>query len=99
MHAYIHTYFHKSIYSLHIHYILKYINETTQIILSRWLFHCKDPKNWPTKCIPDHDSLSVAAMKKLLSIYHGAIKPMENAYKYNEMRQHQVSGRLLLPST
>ncbi|XP_030208353.1 sarcalumenin [Gadus morhua] len=32
-----------------------------------------------------------AAMKKLLSIYHSAIKPMENAYKYNEMRQHQVS--------
>ncbi|CAL8331507.1 unnamed protein product [Merluccius merluccius] len=32
-----------------------------------------------------------AAMKKLLNIYHTAIKPMETAYKYNEMRQHQVS--------
>lgn len=30
-------------------------------------------------------------MKKLLSIYHTAIKPMEQAYKYNELRQHEVT--------
>ncbi|KAM6942298.1 uncharacterized protein PEZ65_004159 isoform 13-T13 [Lycodopsis pacificus] len=32
-----------------------------------------------------------AAMKKLLNIYHTAIKPMEQAYKYNELRQHEVT--------
>lgn len=32
-----------------------------------------------------------AAMKKLLSIYHTAIKPMEEAFKYNELRQHEVT--------
>ncbi|XP_078146153.1 LOW QUALITY PROTEIN: sarcalumenin [Centroberyx gerrardi] len=32
-----------------------------------------------------------AAMKKLLNIYHTAIKPLEDAYKYNELRQHEVT--------
>ncbi|XP_040001331.1 sarcalumenin-like [Xiphias gladius] len=32
-----------------------------------------------------------AAMKKLLNIYHTAIKPMEQAYKYNELRQYEVT--------
>uniref|UniRef100_A0A8C4IH95 Sarcalumenin n=1 Tax=Dicentrarchus labrax TaxID=13489 RepID=A0A8C4IH95_DICLA len=32
-----------------------------------------------------------AAMKKLLNIYHTAIKPMEQAFKYNELRQHEVT--------
>ncbi|CAN9510084.1 unnamed protein product [Ophioblennius macclurei] len=31
------------------------------------------------------------AMKTLLSIYHTAIKPMEDAFKYNELRQHEVT--------
>nr|XP_057929222.1 sarcalumenin [Doryrhamphus excisus] len=32
-----------------------------------------------------------AAMKKLLNIYHTAIKPVEQAYRYNELRQHEVT--------
>ncbi|XP_036798212.1 sarcalumenin isoform X2 [Oncorhynchus mykiss] len=32
-----------------------------------------------------------AAMKKLQHIYHSAIKPMETAYKYNELRAHEVT--------
>ncbi|KAI1886561.1 hypothetical protein AGOR_G00197060 [Albula goreensis] len=32
-----------------------------------------------------------AAMQKLRKIYQTAIKPMEQAYRYNEMRQHEVS--------
>ncbi|XP_020496997.2 sarcalumenin [Labrus bergylta] len=32
-----------------------------------------------------------AAMKTLLSTYHNAIKPMEQAFKYNELRQHEVT--------
>ncbi|XP_037621032.1 sarcalumenin-like isoform X2 [Sebastes umbrosus] len=32
-----------------------------------------------------------AAMKKLLNIYHTTIRPMEQAYKYNELRQHEVT--------
>ncbi|XP_051978372.1 sarcalumenin-like isoform X2 [Xyrauchen texanus] len=33
----------------------------------------------------------VDALKKLQHIYNTAIKPVENAYKYNELRQHEVS--------
>ncbi|KAG7486673.1 sarcalumenin-like [Solea senegalensis] len=32
-----------------------------------------------------------AAMKTLLNSYHTAIKPMEEAFKYNELRQHEVT--------
>ncbi|XP_056264244.1 proteoglycan 4-like isoform X2 [Pseudoliparis swirei] len=32
-----------------------------------------------------------AAMKKLLNIFHTAIQPMERAFKYNELRQHEVT--------
>ncbi|KAF7653337.1 hypothetical protein LDENG_00084180 [Lucifuga dentata] len=32
-----------------------------------------------------------AALKKLLNIYHAAIKPLEQTYKYNELRQHEVT--------
>ncbi|KAL2086937.1 hypothetical protein ACEWY4_017996 [Coilia grayii] len=32
-----------------------------------------------------------ATLKKLQSIYHSAIKPMEQVYKYSELRQHEVS--------
>ncbi|XP_038163287.1 sarcalumenin-like [Cyprinodon tularosa] len=31
------------------------------------------------------------AIKRLLNIYHKAIKPMEQVYKYNELRQHEVT--------
>lgn len=34
-----------------------------------------------------------AALQKLRKIYHSSIKPMEQAYKYNELRQHEISGR------
>ncbi|XP_047434574.1 sarcalumenin-like [Mugil cephalus] len=32
-----------------------------------------------------------SAMKTLLNIYHKSIKPMEQAFKYNELRQHEVT--------
>lgn len=31
-------------------------------------------------------------MKKLLNIYYTAIRPVEQAFKYNELRQHEVTG-------
>ncbi|XP_041838095.1 sarcalumenin-like [Melanotaenia boesemani] len=31
------------------------------------------------------------AIKTVLNIYHKAIKPMEQAFKYNELRQHEVT--------
>jgi len=34
----------------------------------------------------------IDALKKLQHVYNTAIKPLENAYKYNELRQHEVSG-------
>ncbi|XP_016427592.1 sarcalumenin-like isoform X1 [Sinocyclocheilus rhinocerous] len=33
----------------------------------------------------------VDALKKLQHVYNTAIKPMDKAYKYNELRQHEVS--------
>lgn len=33
-----------------------------------------------------------AALERLRKIYHTSIKPMEQAYKYNELRQHEISG-------
>lgn len=33
-----------------------------------------------------------AAVERLRKIYHTSIKPMEQAYKYNELRQHEISG-------
>ncbi|MED6278069.1 hypothetical protein CHARACLAT_019859 [Characodon lateralis] len=33
-----------------------------------------------------------AAIQKLRKIYHSSIKPMEQAYKYNELRQHEISA-------
>ncbi|KAJ8251500.1 hypothetical protein GJAV_G00222030, partial [Gymnothorax javanicus] len=32
-----------------------------------------------------------AALQRLRKIYHSSIKPMEQAYKYNELRQHEIS--------
>lgn len=37
--------------------------------------------------------LCPAAMRKLLNIYHTAIRPVEQAFKYNELRQHEVTGK------
>lgn len=37
-------------------------------------------------------SCPAAALERLRKIYHTSIKPMEQAYKYNELRQHEISG-------
>ncbi|XP_053529856.1 sarcalumenin isoform X1 [Ictalurus punctatus] len=33
-----------------------------------------------------------AALQKLRMIYHNSIRPMEHAYKYSELRQHEISA-------
>ncbi|GAA6090773.1 sarcalumenin isoform X1 [Tachysurus ichikawai] len=33
-----------------------------------------------------------AALQKLRMTYHNSIRPMEHAYKYNELRQHEISA-------
>ncbi|XP_036003924.1 sarcalumenin-like [Fundulus heteroclitus] len=33
-----------------------------------------------------------AAIQKLRKVYHTSVKPMEQAYKYNELRQHEISA-------
>ncbi|KAJ8398762.1 hypothetical protein AAFF_G00419590 [Aldrovandia affinis] len=33
-----------------------------------------------------------ASLQRLRKIYHSSIKPMEQAYKYNELRQHEISA-------
>ncbi len=40
-----------------------------------------------------------AALQRLRKIYHSSIRPMEQAYKYNELRQHEISGTVSLLST
>lgn len=35
----------------------------------------------------------VGSIKTLMNIYHKDIKPMEQAFKYNELRQHEVTGK------
>ncbi|MGH0167315.1 UNVERIFIED_CONTAM: hypothetical protein FKN15_051808 [Acipenser sinensis] len=32
-----------------------------------------------------------AALQRLRKVYHSAIKPLEQAYRYNELRQHEIS--------
>uniref|UniRef100_A0A8C1MH18 Sarcalumenin n=1 Tax=Cyprinus carpio TaxID=7962 RepID=A0A8C1MH18_CYPCA len=32
-----------------------------------------------------------SAKLRLMKIYHNSIRPMEQAYKYNELRQHEIS--------
>lgn len=41
---------------------------------------------------PSPSSCPPAALERLRKIYHTSIKPMEQAYKYNELRQHEISG-------
>lgn len=43
-------------------------------------------------CLNIPSSCSPAALERLRKIYHTSIKPMEQAYKYNELRQHEISG-------
>nr|XP_015215429.1 PREDICTED: sarcalumenin isoform X1 [Lepisosteus oculatus] len=33
-----------------------------------------------------------AALQRLRKIYHSSIKPLEQAYRYNELRQHEISA-------
>lgn len=35
----------------------------------------------------------IDALKKLQHVYNSAINPLEKAYRYNELRQHEVSGK------
>ncbi len=42
--------------------------------------------------LSSHPALHPAALERLRKIYHTSIKPMEQAYKYNELRQHEISG-------
>ncbi|MGH0170350.1 UNVERIFIED_CONTAM: hypothetical protein FKN15_000810 [Acipenser sinensis] len=38
-----------------------------------------------------------AALQRLRKIYHSAIKPLEQAYRYNELRQHEISAHRYHP--
>ena len=39
-----------------------------------------------------HSSLPPAVLQRLRKIYHSSIKPLEQSYKYNELRQHEITG-------
>lgn len=42
-------------------------------------------------------SLSPAVLQRLRKIYHSSIKPLEQSYKYNELRQHEITGTAPVP--
>lgn len=45
----------------------------------------------PDDLLP-HPPLSTAVLQRLRKIYHSSIKPLEQSYKYNELRQHEITG-------
>lgn len=46
---------------------------------------------------PPPSSLSLAVLQRLRKIYHSSIKPLEQSYKYNELRQHEITGTAPVP--
>lgn len=45
--------------------------------------------------LPFHPSLPPVVLQRLRKIYHSSIKPLEQSYKYNELRQHEITGTLV----
>lgn len=47
----------------------------------------------PVRPLPDPcPSLPPVVLQRLRKIYHSSIKPLEQSYKYNELRQHEITG-------
>lgn len=34
-------------------------------------------------------------LQRLRKIYHSSIKPLEHSYRYNELRQHEITGNAM----
>lgn len=37
-------------------------------------------------------ALPPGVLQRLRKIYHSSIKPLEHSYRYNELRQHEITG-------
>lgn len=37
-------------------------------------------------------SAPAGVLQRLRKIYHSSIKPLEQSYRYNELRQHEITG-------
>lgn len=46
----------------------------------------------PCQTLTLHPSLPPVVLQRLRKIYHSSIKPLEQSYKYNELRQHEITG-------
>lgn len=46
----------------------------------------------PALMLSLHPSLLAVVLQRLRKIYHSSIKPLEQSYKYNELRQHEITG-------
>lgn len=71
-------------------------NGLTNVILLRIIVITSCPRLPPLHAslntLSSPFSCPPAALERLRKIYHTSIKPMEQAYKYNELRQHEISG-------
>lgn len=46
-------------------------------------------------CLPFthlHAFALAGVLQRLRKIYHSSIKPLEHSYRYNELRQHEITG-------
>lgn len=51
-------------------------------------------EQWAGLTFPSSPHLSLAAiLQRLRKIYHSSIKPLEQSYRYNELRQHEITGK------
>lgn len=39
-----------------------------------------------------HSFAPTGVLQRLRKIYHSSIKPLEQSYRYNELRQHEITG-------
>lgn len=42
-----------------------------------------------------HASAPTGVLQRLRKIYHSSIKPLEQSYRYNELRQHEITGNAM----
>lgn len=50
------------------------------------------PGRWGLPFTRPHASAPAGVLQRLRKIYHSSIKPLEQSYRYNELRQHEITG-------
>lgn len=50
------------------------------------------PAWWGLSLSHAHMLCPPGVLQRLRKIYHSSIKPLEHSYRYNELRQHEITG-------